>query len=444
MKFWNLGRVALALVASVVLIGGMDSCIYDYTNSYVIVTGSQYNQIASYRLDDNTGQLRGAPGNPLSSGGQNPIRAALLTGGRYVYVLNQGKPTVNSDGSMTWTDGNISVFSIGGDGGLAAQITYPSQGTGSVRLAMSASGDFLYVLDEYEPTPGNPGYTAASPTKTTAFPCYDATNNVYRPVGDITVFSIDPTTGRLYLVQNQEQQNAAGTDLSYFPVGCNPIDFYVGSGYVYTAEVSNPAIASQTGEDVYPYQAGGSNGQLLPPQAPQVIPGTQGISVINGSASGRYIYILDAATNTIYPFTAGANGFLSAITGGSTPNYSVTSGMSALTTDATSTYLYITNTQSPVLGASQSVISGFQIMGGSGVLQPISTGTGSIFPTGSGPVCIFEDTSHQYIYTADADSSQITGSALNPETGVIANLAHGSTFPTVGTPTWCLYSANTD
>ncbi len=445
MKFWNFGRVALALSASLVLIGGMDSCIYDYTNAYVIVTGSQYNQIASYREDNDTGQLRAAPGDPLSSGGQNPIRAVLLTGGRYVYVLNQGKPTDNSDGTITWTGGNVSVFSVGGDGQLAYQLSYPSQGTGSVRLAMSASGGFLYVLDEYEPIPGNPGVTAGSTTASAANPCFDSSTGMYRPVGDVTVFSIDPSTGRLYLVQNQEQQNSSGVDLSYFPLGCNPIDFYQGSGYLYTAEVSHPGYTG-TGEDIYPYQAS-SNGQLLPPQAPQFIPGTVGISVINGSASGTYIYVLDAVTNTIYPFTSGSNGFLSAIAEGSVYNENlpnVNLGMDALTTDATSKWLYITNTQSSALGESNSAVSAYTITPGSGDLQPFSDSTTNPFPTGSEPVCIFEDTSHQYMYTADAASSQITGAALEPQTGIIANLTHGSSFPTVGTPTWCLYTANTD
>lgn len=446
MKFWNLGRVTLALAVSLVLVGGMSSCHYNYTSAYVIVTGSQYNQIASYRLDNDTGQLWPAlnSGNNQSSGGQDPVRAVLLTGGRYVYVLNHGKPTLDSSGNITWSGGNISVFSIGGDGTLAYQQSYPSQGNGSVRLSLSAGGNYLYVLDEYEPTAGNPNYTPASAAATPANPCYDATSNVYRPVGDITVFSIDNSTGRLYLVQNQEQQNSSGVDLTYFPVGCSPIDFDESAGYVYTAEVSDPANPTTAGEVVYAYQAG-ATGQLLPaPSGSQVLPGTKGISVISGGNSGKYIYVLDAATNTIYTFTSGANGLLSAISGGSYPNSSSTSGMDAIMTDATNAYLYIANTQSPALGQSNSVISGFIISPISGDLQPIASGTNGLFPTGSGPVCIFEDPSHQYVYTANAASSTITGSHFDPQTGILSNLPKGSSFATVGTPTWCLYSSNVD
>jgi 6-phosphogluconolactonase len=444
MKFWNLGRVALALAVSLVLVGGMSSCHYNYTNAYVIVTGSQYNQIASYRLDNDTGQLWPAlnSGNDISSSGQDPIRAVMLTGGRYVYVLNHGKPTLGSDGStLNWSGGNISVFSIGGDGTLSYQQSYPSQGNGSVRLSLSAGGNFLYVLDEYEPTPGNPNSTPGASSSTPATPCLDSTTGMYRPVGDVTVFSIDTATGRLYLVQNQEQQNSSGVDLTYFPVGCNPIDFYEGSGYLYTAEMSHPGY-SGTGEDIYPYQAG-TTGQLLPPQAPQFLPGTLGISVIAGSGSGKYIYVLDAATNTIYPFTSGPNGLLSAIAGGSTVNDNVNTniGMDALTTDATSSWLYVANTQSPALGLPNSAITAYNITAATGNLQEMSE---QPFPTGSGPVCIFEDPSHQYLYTANAASSTITGSKIDPGTGILSNLSKGSSFPTVGTPTWCLYSSNVD
>jgi len=231
MKFSKFGRFALALAASLVIGFGTQSCYYNYTEAYIIVTGSQYNQVGSYRENNETGVLTPAPRDPLSSGGTNPIRAVLLNGGRYVYVLNQGKPTVNSDGSITWSGGNVSLFSIGGDGGLSYQLSYPSQGLSSLRIALSTSGSYLYVLDQYQPgTTANT--TPASTSVSTATPCYDSTRGVFRPAGDITVFSIDPSTGRLFLVQNQQQQNSLGTPLTYFPIGCDPIDFHLASSYL--------------------------------------------------------------------------------------------------------------------------------------------------------------------------------------------------------------------
>jgi 6-phosphogluconolactonase len=440
MKFSNVGRIALALVSSLVLIVGTQSCNYNYTEAYIIVTGSQYNQVGSYKEDNDTGQLFPAGGGVVSSAGANPIRAVLLTGGRYVYVLNQGTPTVQSDGSIQWASANISLFSIGGDGSLSYQLSYPSQGLGSKRLALSINGNYLYVLDQYQPG-STPNVTPASPTgPSAAYPCYDSTNNVYRPAGDITAFSIDPSTGRLFLVQNQQQQNALGTPLSYFPIGCGAIDMFLGSGFLYTAEASDPA--SGYTQVVYAYAQSNTSGQLTEVPTPaQPIVGATDITAIGGSVSKQYIYVLDSGTNNIFIFSPGSNGLLTAISIPSQENDPQTGAMTSLTTDSSSKYLYITNTEALGLNNAQSALSIFTITPGSGVLVPA---TPPVYPTEATPVCVFEDPSKQYIYTADAGASQITGAAFDPNTGTLTPLPRGSTFNVVGTPTWCLYSSNTD
>ncbi len=438
MKFSKFGRIALALAASLVIGFGTQSCHYDYTEAYVFVIGSQYNQIQSYKEDNETGVLSPAPGGAISTVGSNPIRAVLLTGGRYVYVLNEGKPSKAADGTITWTGGNIALFSVGGDGSLSYQLSYPSQGLGSIRMALGPGGNLLYVLDEYQPGT-TPNVTPASSSISAATPCYDSTSAVYRPAGDVTVYNIDSSTGRLFLVQNQQQQNALGSPLSYFPVGCGPIDFHLASGYLYTAEASDPASGNT--QVVYAYSANTSGQLIQVPGGAQPISGATNISYIGASASGSYIYILDNGTNQIFTFTQGGNGLLSAISGGAFPNFSGAAGMTALTTDSSSKFLYVTNTQSPALYQSGSVITAFNITTSTGDLTTLAPG---YFGTGATPVCIFEDPSHQYLYTADAGSSLITGNLIDPNTGILRNLNKASSFATVGTPTWCLYSSNTD
>jgi 6-phosphogluconolactonase len=445
MKFRKLGRIALATAASLFIGFGTQSCYY-YTEAYIIVTGSQYNQVASYREQNQTGILQPAPHDPLSSGGTNPIRALLLNGGRYVYVLNQGKPTTNSDGSITWTGANVSLFSIGGDGSLSFQESYLSSGFGSLRLALSTGGTYLYVLDQYQP--GNtPNTTAASTSVSTATPCYDSSAGVYRPAGDISVFSIDSSTGRLFLIQNQQQQNSLGTPLTYFPIGCGAIDFHLLSSYLYTAENSDPANPTTAGQVIYAYNAS-TNGQLVQvPGGSQPIVGATNIGNLGASANGTYLYVMDNGSNSIFTFTQGGNGLLSAISGGAAANAPNAAGMTSLTTDSSSKYLYVTNVQSPTLGASASVITGFDITPNTGTLTLFNinpANSTSTFGVGTTPVCIFEDPSHQYVYTANAGSSNITGAKIDPNTGTLVNLTKGSTFSTVGTPTWCLYSSNTD
>ena len=52
--------------------------------------------------------------------------------------------------------------------------------------------------------------------------------------GDITVFKIDSTTGRLSLVVNAQVTAANGQPLNYFPVPANPVDFVLSGSTLLT------------------------------------------------------------------------------------------------------------------------------------------------------------------------------------------------------------------
>ena len=62
---------------------------------------------------------------------QSGTRCPLLTGGRFIYVLNRGS---NSEGNSACTaidpcpNANITQFAIGGNGVLTAQETFYTQG----------------------------------------------------------------------------------------------------------------------------------------------------------------------------------------------------------------------------------------------------------------------------------------------------------------------------
>src|ERR1700751_3922917 len=127
MKLKKIGQPSLAAIVSLVLLFGATSCRQDFTTAFVFTVGTQYNQIGSYKESDETGALTNAPGSPFGSGGTSPIRVIVLSGGRYLYVLNQGAQQVDSTGNITYTGANISLFTIGGDGTLAFQASYTSQ-----------------------------------------------------------------------------------------------------------------------------------------------------------------------------------------------------------------------------------------------------------------------------------------------------------------------------
>ena len=52
--------------------------------------------------------------------------------------------------------------------------------------------------------------------------------------GDVTVFQINQTTGRLSLIENAQVTSASGSPLTYFPVPANPVDFVMSGNYVFT------------------------------------------------------------------------------------------------------------------------------------------------------------------------------------------------------------------
>ena len=152
MKLSRIGRVSMALVVSVAMGLGMTAC-GGGTIGFMWVLGTQYNQIAAFKIDDFTGNLTTPPGSPFGSGGTNPVSLVVKPGGRYLYVINKGsglKPDAN--GGVTCQigagGGNIAEFAVGGQGVLVFQQSFQSQGCTPVWAAHDSTGSFLYVLDQ--------------------------------------------------------------------------------------------------------------------------------------------------------------------------------------------------------------------------------------------------------------------------------------------------------
>ena len=124
MTLSRIGRITRALVVSMAVVLGMSAC-GGYTIGFMWVLGSQYNQIAGFKIDDYTGNLTTMVNSPYPSAGTNPVSLAVRMGGNYVFVVNKG--TLNSKG-ISNGDGNIAVFAVGEDGVLTFQNTYTTCG----------------------------------------------------------------------------------------------------------------------------------------------------------------------------------------------------------------------------------------------------------------------------------------------------------------------------
>ena len=306
MRFTKFGKALSMGVLSAGVIFGVTSCVESYTVGFLYVTGnvtaSSGNSgiISGYKIDHNTGKLNTIDGLPISTGGANPVRAVLTVGSRFLYVLNRGVNNAgNGDcygtGSAECQNANITEFAVGGNGILTPQETFYTQGLNPFRLIVDSSGSYLMVLDHDAPDNASPSATDN---------CARALGTGITTCGDITVFQINSTTGRLSLVVNAQVTAANGSALTYFPVPANPVDLVLNGQYVLTL-TGAPAPTSYPytgGTAVWPYAYAASSGQLtLSQNSVQPLGIAQGNSIVNANS---VIYVLDNEPITITSGTA--------------------------------------------------------------------------------------------------------------------------------------------
>lgn len=391
MKLSWFGRLALALFASLALGLGMTAC-GGGTIAYLWVVGQQYNQIAGFKVDDFTGNLTQVPHEPFASQGAMPIMMVVKPGGRYVYVLNQGTGnTPKSNGAGA----GIAEFSVGGDGTLTFQQSYQTQGFNPMWLQFDGTGSYLYALDKYSQD-------------------YASTGN-----GSITVFSVDPTTGRLTLVLNTQSIPPGSAAPTYFDVGGSPLMMKSTGSCLYTVNSADQSIT--------PFSEG-SGGQLVTTTTGKIATSAAGISSINGNSS--YVILTDATNNTIIPYTVGNNCALNILNGGIKANAAGTSNPTNTLISNNNRYLYVLNQSTTNTTVTQpfSSITGFLIDPSTGLSQL----TGSPYSVDSGPVCAVEDPTNKYLYISDRNAGAVTGKIFDPNTGQLSQLSRGSTFSATG------------
>jgi 6-phosphogluconolactonase (cycloisomerase 2 family) len=391
---------------------GMSAC-GGYTVGFMWVLGTQYNQIAGFKIDDYTGNLTSMVNSPYPSGGSNPVSIAVRAGGNYVFVVNKG--TYSAKGTSNG-DGNIAVFAVGEDGVLTFQNTYTTAGNSPVWAVADGTGTYLYVLDSQAPD-------------------YATTGN-----GDITVFGVDGSTGRLQLVVNQSIHvggNPNGPLLNYFEVGKAPTTFRDSGSCLYTLDSGDQTVS--------PYGIG-SGGQLTPEINSTIPLGTVNATSLN--IYGSSIYITDAGSTlstggSIIPYTPGASCSLSVQADGAVANLPLTSDPVYSMTDTKGKFLYVLNHGGTNPNNANSTISAY-IIETTGQLQPVSDANNP-YPVGNGPVCMVEDPSNQYVYTSNSNDGTVTGKYINQNTGQLSDLTRGSSFSAFAAQASCLaVSGNVD
>jgi 6-phosphogluconolactonase (cycloisomerase 2 family) len=463
MKFKKFGKTLLMSALSTGVLLSVTSCVQSYSIGYLYVTGTVTSEsdgngiISGFKIDHNTGKLTSIHGLPVSSGGANPVRAVLLTGGRFLYVLNRG---VNAEGgsNCTTTDpcknSNITEFAVGANGILTPQETFYTQGVNPFRMITDGSG-FIYVLDHDSPASTSTNSNPVAATNNAN--CAAALGTGIKTCGDITAFAINSTTGRLTLVVDSQATATLGATLPYFPVPTNPVDFVLNGSYVLTLNAAASTSFPYTGgTTVYPYSYSSSNGQLgttgiASPGDPLNI--TAGTAIVAG---GGYIWVLDneppspnptGAASQMLPWSVGANGSLTAPSSGAVPDDPGQSNPIYLVVEHGGKWLYVANQGNGTnKTVSLSGIAGYVI--NSPFYPTEISGTPIGFGDGAAPVCLVEDPSNQFFYTANHDSSTVTAQIFSQTSGLLTPLADStkepSSYALTGPPSWCLVDGRTN
>ena len=430
------------------------------TIGYLFVAGTFYNQISGFKIDDYTGNLTPIEHGPFAVNANGPQLVLVKPGGRFVYVISSGtapNPDLLNTTDATVTpnkpygapgDGGITIFAVGGDGVLTYQTSYQSLGFNPVWATFDGSGNYLYVTDRYSHY-----YCSPTAAASTTHPCLVANHNPANPINatnptaaqltdtnaSITSFAVAGDTGRLTLVTNNAVLGL-GTNLplTVFEVPPSPVMSKIGSG---------SCLFTLGQSSIYPYVIGG-NGQLtVATTGPFQVSGNPLTNLSSINTGGAYTYVTDAGANQIYTLSSGGTTCsFTQVSGSQQNNLSGTSTPVNSVTDSSGKFLYVLNQNSSGLpqGAnpSQSTISAFTIQPGTGQLATLGDSTNNPYAVGSGPVCIVQDPTNQYLYISNNTDSTITGKLFDQRFGYLSNLSRGSVFATTMRPTCLAVSGN--
>ena len=414
MTFSKIGRMVTALVATAALGLGMTAC-GGGTVGYMWVLGTYYNQISGFLIDNYTGNLTGIQHSPFASGGANPVSIVIKPGGRFVYVINSGSGQVGVPGAGGYvapTGAGIAEFSVGSGGILTFEQLFSSQGVSPQWAAIDSSGGFLYVLDKYAPD-------------------FSATGN-----GSITAFSIAGDTGRLTLVTNSTILKG-GLPQTWFEVGPNPIMTKIGStGCLYTLSPNS----------IYPYVVNSGNGQLtLPSTGPYQVTGSNSLSSLNASGSGSYLFLTDYGANQIFTLQPGGSVSCSLTQVSGSQQTNVSGTLHPVNSVASSSGKFLVCAE-PVECGTYAELEQLDLCVHDQLAGAAGDASGhdqqSVCDVGSGPVCVAQDPTNQYLYISNGVDSTVTGKLIDQNRGYLSDLSRGSTFPVTKTPTCLAISPN--
>jgi 6-phosphogluconolactonase (cycloisomerase 2 family) len=399
MKFNKPIQLLAVSAASLLAASFLSSCStltvdFVYVSSAKAAGANNYGEIDVFEINSESGHMRQIITSPFPSGGRNPVAEAVSPDQADLYVVNRD-------------DNTIVQFIIGNDGKLYPQNTVNTAGI--FPLAVSASGNYLYTLDLYQPLP----------TCNPAAPCTGSVTLLPILTGTQAA-TLSPAQPADTLLANTPINSCSG--LEYLPL--NLTGPAANDVFQPTAETVSTTSAGATlfvtGYDTATklgYVFGFTVGTISCPGNATLyqtiptltaLPGTPlqvGVqpSAIASDKTGAYLYITDSIANVVYGYQIGST--LTALSGSP---YPTGAAPSAIVIDASSKYAIVASGQ-------DSNVLVYSINSGS--LANLGT-----YTTGTQPVAIGIDPSlNQYVYTANFLGNNVSGFQLNLSDGSLLN-----------------------
>jgi 6-phosphogluconolactonase len=314
---------------------------------WVIAQGNTSAQ--AYTVNLSNGQLT-ANGNLVSTG-TAPSAAVVAPSGKAMFVANGGSNTVSS-------------FTINSDGTLTAGTTSYPTGQTPVSLAIDPSGKFLFVANQADSTisvfsvadatlsavgtfstqdPSNPGLSAPSALAVTASGNFLYVAN--QLTNSVSGFTYDATSGSL-------------TPLSTFsvPAGTNPSALVLspvlasspGASFLYVGNAGSNDISVYAACTVASTTCSSPNGLLSPITGSPFAAGLNPVSLAV-TPGGAFLYAADKGSNQISGYKVGQNS--GALTPTTTATFSVGTSPTWIAIPPNGGYVYVANFGSASIAA---------------------------------------------------------------------------------------------
>ena len=373
MKLRKFGQVSLAIVLSLSSSLLVTACSNTSAIDFVFVTNSKSvpGKILVYKSDTHTGALIQIAEPTYDSGGTNPVAEAVSPNYENLYVVNRDS-------------NDIVHFSIANGGQLTPQDTVKTPGLFPMGVAVSPSGNFLYVTDT----------------------CISGTTDILTCPGALVVYPLSAT-------------GAIGPAVANLQVGIAPIGVSALANGVAVYVVSKGGD-TQLGR-VYAFNAK-TDGTLAPIGTGFVSAGVAPNAVVTDPTS-RFLYTTDGAANQLIGYSISSSGALTPMINGPFKTDLLPNGV---TMDPRGYYIYVTNYNA-------ATVSAYAIDTASG--SPSQVAGSGVTKTGPAPTCVVvEPALGRYVYVSSFTDNTVSAFQLNPHDGSLITVQN-QPFPGGGQPT---------